>query len=79
MDSASIALTPGSYQFEWVWFERSGGAEGEFSASKDGGSFHLLGDTTTGGLGVSQVPEPATLVLSGFGLFGMLSLRRRRA
>ncbi|MDB6155968.1 MAG: C-type lectin domain protein [Chthoniobacteraceae bacterium] len=75
VDSGTVTLAPGSYALEWTWFEDGGGAEGELSASRGGGAFVPLGET--GGLGLSQVPEPSVALLGGLGLLGLLSRRRR--
>jgi hypothetical protein len=80
VDSAGYVLAPGLYQMEWTWFERSGGAEGELSASLNGGAFAPLGDTAVGGLAVTQVapvPEPGIGLLAGVGLLGLCGRRRR--
>ena len=79
VDSASITLSPGLYRTEWTWYERNGGAEGEFSASLNGGAFAVVGDTAVGGLAITQVPEPGSAVLGAFGLLGLLARRRRIA
>lgn len=47
--SNSIALAPGEYLIEHVWFERGGGAMGECDISRDGGPFILFGDPTNAG------------------------------
>src|SRR5438105_4169191 len=47
--SAPIALPAGaSVAFNWMWFERGGGAEGSLSYSRDGGPRVLIGDNTQG-------------------------------
>ncbi len=77
VDSIAITLAAGSYALEWTWFEATGGAEGELSASRDGGAFFALGDVAAGGLGVSQIPEPSVAMLGMLGLAGLLGRRRR--
>jgi hypothetical protein len=47
--SAPIALGAGdTIAFDWMWFERGGGAEGEFFYSRDGGANALIGDAAQG-------------------------------
>lgn len=47
--SAGIALAAGdTVAFDWMWFERGGGAEGEFFYSRDGGAKALIGDGAQG-------------------------------
>jgi hypothetical protein len=48
--TGTIALNAGdTVSFNWMWFERGGGAEGELSYSPDGGTnYYLVGDDTGG-------------------------------
>ncbi len=47
--SAGIPLTAGdSVVFDWMWFERGGGAEGEFFYDRDGGADALIGNASQG-------------------------------
>jgi hypothetical protein len=47
--SAAIALPAGaSVAFNWMWFERGGGAEGSLSYTRDGGTRVLLSDNSQG-------------------------------
>lgn len=47
--SAAIALNAGdTVDFDWMWFERGGGAEGEFFYSRDGGAHTLIGNSAQG-------------------------------
>lgn len=52
-DAASVvlALTPGEYLVEHVWFEQGGGAMGECDVSLDGGPFYLFGSPSGAGVG----------------------------
>lgn len=47
--SAGIALTAGDVvDFNWMWFERGGGAEGELFYDRDGGADALIGNGAEG-------------------------------
>ena len=62
---ATTSLAAGTYPFSLVFFQNAGGSEFELSAAKAptssgftsfNSSFHLVGDTANGGLGVTSVP-----------------------
>lgn len=47
--SAGISLTAGdTVDFDWMWFERGGGAEGELFYDRDGGADALIGNGAEG-------------------------------
>jgi hypothetical protein len=78
----STTLAAGDHPFEFIFFERAGGAYVDLSSapgshsSFDAGVFRLVGDVAGGG--IELVPEPTGLGLLGVGALGLLARRRRR-
>lgn len=76
-DSPILALNPGLYLIEHMWFERAGGAEGDLGISINGGAFTLFGTPAVGGISVfqsiAQFPEPTTMAIwSMLGIVGLV-------
>jgi hypothetical protein len=71
--SGDIHLSNGFHTFDYVWFERGGGAEGELGyRTLDGGVPSLSS------MSASIVPEPTSFVLFGLGAAGLFAVARRR-
>ena len=67
--------------FQYNWFERGGGGEGDVSVNLGNGFQMLVSDSAVGAgtsLGVVSVPEPTTVVLAGLAAVGVLGMLRRR-
>jgi PEP-CTERM motif len=79
-DSAPVSLAAGRYRVEYSFFEWGGGAEGEVSVNL-GQGFRLLGDNEAVASGLSLdviIPEPASMVLVGLAVAGLVGFARRR-
>lgn len=80
---ATINLSAGWHNIDFVFFERGGGAGVELFASQGsfssfaGNNFRLVGDVANGGLKTTPVPEPNAICLLGLVLTGMMRRRKR--
>ncbi|MEM9942953.1 MAG: PA14 domain-containing protein [Planctomycetota bacterium] len=80
---ATVNLGEGLYDLDFVFFERGGTAAVELFAAQGSfnsfnSNFRLVGDTVSGGLGTSAVPEPNSLVVTSL-LALIFGMRRRRS
>ena len=80
-DPGPVTLAEGSYPIEYTFFNATNGTEGEISAIHlgFGTSYILFGDDASGGLDVTQVPEPTATMLLLLTAAGMSLVRRSNA